>query len=63
MPTDTANHHLVVKSTGDADGVTIQRRRNYYTPDQALNLAAWLVALCSRDDNDFFRAVQAIRNN
>lgn len=63
---DTANHHLVVAAggaKGTDDGLVIQRRRNYYTREQALNLAAWLVALASRDDAAFFHAVQTIRNS
>ena len=56
---DTLNRFLV--SVNGADNIVLLRWRQVISKSDALNLAAWLVALA--DDEDHFLAVlQAVRN-
>jgi len=62
---DTANRFLVAaQGTGDGFRTLIQRFRQVLTKDEAINLAAWLVAMSdhSPGHETFDRLLEAIEN-
>ena len=60
MTIDTVNTFLVARQ---GDAVIVQNPRRRMTPDEALNCAAWLVALAEHDAQHAFDDVlKAIRN-
>lgn len=64
MPLDTANRFLVCSPTGN-DNVAILRpplAAQILTPDEAINLAAWLIALVPQGEKLLERTLRAVKN-